>query len=74
MPVSAAQIFPKGSQWKYFKGISEASAFAAVYAALIGFLVYRSLTPAKVRELVRSLEGAIYLRWSDEVYLLTGGC
>jgi hypothetical protein len=30
--------------------------------------------PAEMRELVRSLEGAIFLHWRDSVYLLTGGC
>ncbi|MEM7227520.1 MAG: vWA domain-containing protein [Planctomycetota bacterium] len=30
--------------------------------------------PEHVRELVGSLEGALYLGWNDKVYLLTGGC
>ncbi len=30
--------------------------------------------PTHVRDLVRSLEGMIYLHWSDRIYLLTGGC
>lgn len=30
--------------------------------------------PTHVRELVGSLEGMIYLRWRDRVYLVTGGC
>jgi hypothetical protein len=30
--------------------------------------------PNHVRELVGSLQGVIYLRWSDSIYLVTGGC
>ncbi len=30
--------------------------------------------PTHVRELVGSLEGAIYLRWRDTTYLVPGGC
>ena len=30
--------------------------------------------PMQVRELVRSLQGMIYLRWHDKIYLVTGGC
>jgi hypothetical protein len=30
--------------------------------------------PTQTRELVRSLQGMIYLRWRDRIYLVTGGC
>ena len=30
--------------------------------------------PTQVQDLVRSLQGAIYLRWRDTIYLVTGGC
>ena len=30
--------------------------------------------PTHVRELVGSLEGAVYLNWKDKTYLLAGGC
>jgi len=30
--------------------------------------------PTKMRDLVRSLQGVVYLGWRDRVYLLTGGC
>ena len=30
--------------------------------------------PTQVQDLVRSLEGTVYLRWRDRIYLLTGGC
>lgn len=30
--------------------------------------------PADMRELVRTVKGAVYLLWDDEIYLLTGGC
>ena len=30
--------------------------------------------PTHVRELVGSLQGMIYLSWSDSIYLVTGGC
>jgi hypothetical protein len=30
--------------------------------------------PTHVRDLVGSLEGMIYLRWRDKIYLVTGGC
>ena len=36
--------------------------------ALVGSL------PTHVRGLVGSLQGALYLRWRDRVYLVTGGC
>ncbi len=45
--------------------ITEASAFAAVYAAAIGFLVYRSLTPAKVWQALVST-----VRFSGVVFFL----
>lgn len=32
------------------------------------------LLPNQMRDLVRSLQGAIYLGWRDKIYLLTGGC
>lgn len=30
--------------------------------------------PTSVRELIRSLQGMIYLRWHGKIYLVTGGC
>jgi len=30
--------------------------------------------PERVQELVRSLNGAVYLRWDDQIHLVTGGC
>jgi hypothetical protein len=30
--------------------------------------------PTPMRELVKSLQGLIYLRWRDKIYLVTGGC
>ncbi len=30
--------------------------------------------PTKMRDLVRSLQGVVYLGWRNRVYLLTGGC
>ena len=30
--------------------------------------------PTHVRDLVGSLQGVIYLRWHDKIYLVTGGC
>ena len=30
--------------------------------------------PTHMRDLVRSVQGMVYLRWNDRVYLLTGGC
>ncbi len=30
--------------------------------------------PTHVRDLVGSLQGVIYLRWRDRIYLVTGGC
>ncbi len=30
--------------------------------------------PAQMQELVRSVQGTVYLRWGDTIHLLTGGC